>query len=266
MHQLFSDSSHAMSRDGCRKEEGRSMLRFMICDDEPLQLSLLETYVREWAAEKKIEIRTDRFQNAEQLLFAWEEGAADIVLLDIDMPGMDGISLARRLRHKGAGVQILFVTGFADYALEGYEVEAVSYLIKPVEKGKLFACLDRAWERCGQEEPVLLVETPWGAARVKLRDICYLESDAHNTQVHCVQAGEPLRSRIGIRELEERIGEQTETFFKIHRSYLVNMGHVGRIARKEVTMDTGESLPVARNRWEALNQAYLDYYRGWQKT
>ena len=100
------------------------MLRFMICDDEPLQLSLLETYVREWAAEKKIEIRTDRFQNAEQLLFAWEEGAADIVLLDIDMPGMDGISLARRLRHKGAGVQILFVTGFADYALEGYEVEA----------------------------------------------------------------------------------------------------------------------------------------------
>lgn len=169
MHQLFSDSSHAMSRDGCRKEEGRSMLRFMICDDEPLQLSLLETYVREWAAEKKMEIRTDRFQNAEQLLFAWEEGAADIVLLDIDMPGMDGISLARRLRHKGAGVQILFVTGFADYALEGYEVEAVSYLIKPVEKGKLFACLDRAWERCGQEEPVLLVETPWGAARVKLR-------------------------------------------------------------------------------------------------
>lgn len=242
------------------------MLRFMICDDEPLQLSLLETYVREWAAEKKIEIRTDRFQNAEQLLFAWEEGAADIVLLDIDMPGMDGISLARRLRHKGAGVQILFVTGFADYALEGYEVEAVSYLIKPVEKGKLFACLDRAWERCGQEGPVLLVETPWGAARVKLRDICYLESDAHNTQVHCVRAGEPLRSRIGIRELEERIGEQTGTFFKIHRSYLVNLGHVGRIARKEVTMDTGESLPVARNRWEALNQAYLDYYRGWQKT
>lgn len=241
------------------------MLRFMICDDESVQLSLLETYVREWAAEKKIEIGTDRFRNAEQLLFAWEEGAADIVLLDIDMPGMDGISLARRLREKGAGAQILFITGFADYALEGYEVEAMSYLIKPVERRRLFACLDRARERCGQEEPALLVETPWGAARVRLRDICYLESDAHNTQVHCAQDGEPLRSRIGIRELEQRIAQQSGHFLKIHRSYLVNLSHVGRIARKEVTMDTGETLPVARNRWEALNQAYLDYYRGRQR-
>ena len=70
----------------------------------------------------------------------------------------------------------------------------------------------------------------------------------------------------GVQTCALPIWEQTGTFFKIHRSYLVNLGHVGRIARKEVTMDTGESLPVARNRWEALNQAYLDYYRGWQKT
>lgn len=238
-----------------------AMLRLTICDDEPAQLSLLEAYVRAWAVERGIEAGIETFRNGEQFLFSWEEGKEDILLLDIDMPGMDGISLAKRLRERGAGLQILFITGLADYALEGYDVEAVSYLVKPVEKERLSACLDRAWERCGREEPALLLEMPWGTARVRLRDISYLESAAHDTQVHCIRREEPLRCRMGIRELEERIGGESRAFFRIHRSYLVNLGHVGRIGRKEVETDRGEVLPVARNRWEALNQAYLDYYR-----
>ena len=106
----------------------------------------------------------------------------------------------------------------------------MSYLIKPVEREKLFACLDRAKERCGQEEPVLLLDLAGGTARVRLAQICYLESDAHDTQVHCVRSAysmeeeppqtksrtvqetevtavttETVRCRTGIRELEERL-------------------------------------------------------------
>ena len=109
------------------------MLHVIICDDEAASLSFLETLVREWAAGRKCGIAVTPCKSAEQFLFNredWEE--ADIMLLDIDMPGMNGISLARRLRQEGKRVQIIFATGLADYVLEGYDVEAVSYLIKPV--------------------------------------------------------------------------------------------------------------------------------------
>ena len=237
------------------------MLRITICDDEEAQLSLLEAYVREWAGIRQQEMCVRLCGNAEQFLFEWEEKRTDIALLDIDMPGSDGLSLARRLKREGDAVQIVFVTGLAEYALEGYEVEAVAYLIKPVQKERLFACLDRAREKSGREEPGLLLETPGGMARVRLRDICYLESAAHDTLVHCVYEKEPLRCRVGIRQLEERVGERGSSFFRIHRSYLVNLAYVNRIGKREAVMDTGEALAVARNRWEALNRAYLDYYR-----
>lgn len=256
------------------------MLHLMICDDEKTQLSLLETFLKEWAAKRKYETEIRFCQNAGQFLFFQEEkGKTDILLLDIDMPGMNGISLAHKLREKGEAVQIIFVTGLSDYVLEGYDVEAVSYLIKPVEKEKLFSCLDKAAERCRREEPALLLETAGGVARVKVRDVCYLESDAHDTQVHCIgvpdgrggkkgalAAGQVqvIRSKMGIHQLEESFKQVSGAFFKTHRSYLVNLSYVSRIGRKDVVMDTGEALPVARGRWEALNQAYLNYYRNRQ--
>lgn len=247
------------------------MLQIAICDDETAQCSLLESYVREWERLRRQEADIALVGNGEQLLFHWEERRRDILLLDIDMPGGDGLSLARRLRSQGEDVQIVFVTGLAEYALEGYDVDAVSYLIKPVEKERLFACLDKALARCGREAPTLLLDTPGGMARVRVRDICYLESDAHDTWVHCAGEKEPVRCRAGIRQVEERLEQQGESFFelhffKIHRSYLVNLAYVNRIERKEAVMDSGEALPVARNRWEALNRAYLDYYRGrWEE-
>lgn len=272
-------------RKGIReKRTDKQMLHVMICDDETVSLSFLDRTVREWAAERRCEVKIKLYQSAEQFLFDREDQEeADIMLLDIDMPGLSGIDLAHRLRREEKRTQIIFVTGLSDYMLEGYDVEAVSYLLKPVDAGKLFICLDRAKERRQKEEPVLLLELPGGMARVKLAKICYLESDAHTTQVHCMRsfysAGtEPgkqdsmevtggtgvkftMRSRTGIRELEERLAVFGGGFFRIHRSYIVNLAYVNRISRREVLLDGGETLPVSRSRWEALNRAYLDYYK-----
>lgn len=238
------------------------MLHITICDDEKSQLALLDSLVTEWAKHQKYELEIHLCQSADQFLF-WQEDhkESDILLLDIDMPGMDGLSLARSLRSKGEPVQIIFVTGLTDYILEGYDVEAVSYLIKPLKKEQLFSCLNKAKERCGQKAPSLLLEIPGGLARIKLADICYLESDAHDTQVHSVLPPNTIRCKTGIRELEKQLQAQSGSFFKIHRSYLVNLSYINKITRKDVFMDSGEVLPVARGRWEPLNKAYLDYYR-----
>lgn len=273
-----------------KKERGKTMLHFIICDDEASSLSWQEVLVREWAADRKCEAELTLCRSAEQFLFRWEEKKeADIMLLDIDMPGMDGVTLARRLREEGDTVQIIFVTGLVDYVLEGYDVEAVSYLIKPVDREKFFVCLDKARERCRKAEPVLVLEMAGSTARVRLKDIYYLESDAHDTLAHCLctsvggrgasegcqreesgrlrngkaeeQGTVTMRSRTGIHEMEMRLAQMSGSFFRIHRSYVVNLAYVSRIAKREVVMDTGEALPVARGRWEALNKAYLDYYR-----
>lgn len=241
------------------------MLHLMICDDEPTQTDLLELYVREWAAVAGAELCVDTCRNADQFFFLWDEKKdIDILLLDIDMPGMDGLSLARTLRRNGVGLQILFITGLSEYALEGYDVEAVSYLIKPVKKDKLFAGLERAWERSKSTDAVLLLEAAGEVSRVNCKDICYLESDGHDTLVYCNRnhVRHVVRSKIGLQHLENEIEKKSNMFFRLHRSYLVNLYHIQKITRKEVFVDIGDVIPIARGKWERLNQAYLKFYRG----
>lgn len=239
------------------------MLHIAICDDEPIQLSLLKSLVTDWAKLANTELQIDSCQSADQFLFLWEEKKdIDILLLDIEMPGMSGISLAHRLRSIGEDLQILFVTGIADHVLEGYDVDAVSYLLKPVKKERLFACLDRAKNRCGHKAPELVLETAGEVVKVKLMDICYLESLAHDTIVYCVNMPEAIRCKTGIAQMQQKLHRESGSFFKMHRSYLINLAHVERITRKEVEMETGDILPIARGKWEELNRAYLNYYRG----
>ncbi len=238
------------------------MLHIMICDDEPVWLAWLDGLIKDWAKERNIVPEIDLCENAEQFFFFWEEKKdADILLLDIEMPGMDGMSLARRLRSMGEGVQIIFVTGFPDYALEGYDVDAVSYLLKPIQKDRLYACLDRAKDRCTRKAPELLIESAGELVKVKLSDICYLESAAHDTMVYCNGRAEAIRCKTGILQMEQRLAQMGGAFFKIHRSYLINLACVERIAKKEVLMENQHSLPIARGKWDGLNQAYLSYYR-----
>lgn len=241
------------------------MLHIMICDDEPTQLALLDGLVKDWAKQRNIVPEIDLCKNADHFFFLWEEKKdADIVLLDIEMPGMDGMSLAKRLRSMGEGVQIIFVTGFVDYVLEGYDVDAVSYLLKPVKEERLYACLDKAKGRCGRKGPELLLESAGEIVKVKLSDICYLESAAHDTMAYCVDRTEAVRCKTGILQMERQLAQAGGVFFKIHRSYLINLAGIERITKKEVVMANGQSLPIARGKWDELNQAYLGYYRGRQ--
>ena len=158
-------------------------------------------------------------------------------------------------------MQLLFVTGIAERAPEGYDVDAVSFLIKPVKKERLSACLDKAVSRIGRQEPAVLLETAGALERVRLRDICFLESASHDTLVHCVGRGEPVRCIQGIAQVERLLGEESRAFYKIHRTCVVGLAYVERITRREVTMEGGTVLPLARGKWEGLNRAYLAWYR-----
>ncbi len=237
------------------------MIHFAICDDKKAVLSDLEREVGDWAGEKKETYSVELYTSADAFLFAWEERKdTDVLLLDIEMPGMDGIALARKLRGMGERISIIFVTGNPDFALEGYDLEAVSYIVKPLKRERLWAALDRAGEHMRRREALIVPLSGGEMERVYVSDVCYLESDGHGTIVW-KRDGSRLMCKAGIQQLEQELEENKDNFFKPHRSYLIHLDCVERISRKDVQMENQAFVPVARGKWEALNQAYLQYFR-----
>ena len=210
----------------------RVMLRIAVVDDEEAARELYGSLARDWARRRGVEAEVVTFASAEQLLFSLDERA-----------------------------QIVFVTGVIDHVLDGYDVDAVSYLLKPVRAEKLDAALDRALDRAGREEPVLVVEGAGETSRVPLTRICLLEARGHDTLVTLAD-GTRLVSTRGIAQLEAELARASGLFVKVHRSYLVSLPHVRRITRRDVEMDTGDVVPIARGRWEGLNRAWLAWCRG----
>lgn len=235
------------------------MLRIAICEDEAFQMQLLRKYIDEWANKKEIPVHVGCYENASSFLFQWEDKpSVDMLLMDIEMPGtMNGMELAKTLRIKRDKVQIIFVTGVTDFVFEGYSVDAVSYIIKPVKKEKLYECLDKAYERCAREGRYIIVEEPGMVRKVSIRDICYIESIGHDTSI-CTLDGS-FRCKKSMGDVEEELKE--ESFIKIHRSYLVNVERIQSITKKEVVVDSGQTIPIARGKWEAVNMACLKFYR-----
>ena len=112
-------------------------IHIAICDDEQAEIDYLSTLVNQWASRKGVAIQLNEFPSAESFLFAYEGQHTDILLLDIEMGGMDGVTLAKKIRLMNKEVQIIFVTGYMEYIADGYDVEALHYLLKPVSEEKL---------------------------------------------------------------------------------------------------------------------------------
>ena len=227
-----------------------------ICEDEITESEHLIRLVREWARSAKIRVEVSSYDSAEAFLFAYDaDKTVDILLLDIQMKQLDGMTLAKQLRHDGYEMQIVFITGMPDFVAAGYEVSALHYLMKPICKEKLFAVLDKAMQLLNKTEETILVETENGQMKLFRRDIEYAEAFAHTTCIHTPSGN--LNVRISIGELEALLGE---TFFRCHRSYIVGLRHIRQITKTDVVMDSSAAVPLSRRRYDAINRAFIDYY------
>ena len=156
-----------------------------ICDDNSTDAGYLLDLLQSWAGQQDIRLHTDTFSSAETFLFQYEEKKDyDILLLDIEMSQMDGVSLARTVRKENETVQIIFVTGYSDYIAEGYDVAVLHYLLKPVREEKLFQVLDRAVEKLHRNERTLTLELSGEVRRIPLYEIRYLEVYKNYVTIH----------------------------------------------------------------------------------
>lgn len=227
--------------------------RFAICDDDRDYARYLEGLAAAWAAAAGAALEAERFPSAEAFLFRYEERRDfDVLLLDVEMGGMDGVELAKRVRRQDDDVQIVFITGYTDYIAEGYEVSALHYLTKPVNEDKLFQVLTRAVSRLARNEPVLTLELPGEVVRLPLGKIRYLEVLHNHVTVH---AGQDYTVKRPLRELEKELDGR---FFRVGRSYLVNLTCVRRVTRTEAELSTGERIPLPRGQYDKVNRAIID--------
>ena len=236
--------------------EPAAKLRMAICDDEPIERAHLRMLVQTWTHTQQHPVDIQEFDSAEAFLFAYSEDAGfDAVLLDIQMGAMDGVTLAKRLRAAGAELHIIFITGLPDYIAEGYEVQAVHYLMKPVDEGKLFAALDRVMQRLKTAEPILLLES--GTVRLLQKDILYCEAFVHTVAIHTRQGVQEFR--LTMAELMQALDENA--FARCHRSYIVGLRYVLRITKDEVVLENA-AIPLSRRMYHDTHQAFIRFYGG----
>ena len=227
--------------------------RAAVCDDDPRDSEYLSGLAARWAEARGIAMECRAFSSAEAFLFCYaEDKNFDLLLLDVEMPGTDGVTLAKTIRRENEAVQIVFVTGYSDYIAEGYEVEALHYLMKPVNPEKLFAVLDRAWEKHRRNARCLNLELSGEMVRLPLYEVRYLDVHQNYVTVHSKQDYTVKRT---LAEFEAELDEQ---FFRVGRGMILNLKQIRRVTKKEVVLADGTALPLPRGSYEPLNRAIIE--------
>ncbi len=227
--------------------------KIAICDDMDADRQYVLNMVRAWAATAGHLVHTDAFASAESFLFHYaQESDYDILLLDIEMGAMDGVTMAKQLRKSNDTVQIIFITGYSDYISEGYEVAALHYLMKPVKEEKLWAVLDRAAGKIAKNEKVLHFSLGGEMVRIPVYRIRYADVFGNYVTIHA-QSDVTVKMTLG--ELEKQLDDR---FYRVGRSVLVNLTQISRVTKGEIRLSDGTALPLLRGAYDGVNRAIIN--------
>ena len=227
--------------------------KIAICDDSDADRQYVLNMVDRWAASAGHVVHTDTFTSAENFLFHYaEESDYDILLLDIEMGALDGVTMAKQLRKSNDTVQIVFITGYSDYISEGYEVSALHYLMKPVKEGKLFSVLDRAIEKISKNEKIFNFEINGEMIRIPIYQIRYLDVLGNYVTIHGIKE---YTVKMTLSEFEKMLDDR---FYRVGRSTIVNLTLITRVTKTEIKLNDGTSISVPRGSYEGINRAIIN--------
>ena len=241
-----------MKSGTCRMAHQGDDMRIAVCDDEERFRSDIRGHIDKMFG--SLDVIVDSFAGGKDLIARFREHPYDLVFLDIEMPGMDGITLAKELRTISDQVFIVFLTGHVEYALEGYEVNALRYLTKPVKEKKLREVLTYVSEKLSAKRQIML-KTEGEEVFVNVSDILYFEAQDQYVMVHTVDRDYLVRYNLSDYEKDLK----KDGFVKPHRSYLVSLAKVRRIGKGEVLLEGDVSVPVSRGAAAGLKSMLYSY-------
>ena len=230
-------------------------MRIAVCDDEEVFRVQAKEMIDRLAG--SLDVIVDAYDDGRKLLESFDRNPYDILFLDIEMPAMDGITLAKKLRERSENVYIVFLTGHVEYALEGYEVNALRYLTKPVQESKLREVLRFVMDKSTSKRQLLLKEDG-DETLLNVSDIIYMESQDQYVMIYANDREHLIRYNMS--DFEKKL--KNDGFFRIHRSYLVSLAKVKKMVKSQVIMEgpKGEiTLPVSRANIKPLKEALYTY-------
>ena len=233
-------------------------MQLAICEDDSAMLSRLKQAIEAWSEKQKSEIVIFSYQSAEAFLFAWPETSFDLVFLDIQMNQMSGIELAKHIRKTDKNMLIVFITSFMQYAIDGYDVNALHYLVKPLSVSKLLPILDKALTIIRSRQDIYMtVPEGKGIIKIMFGEILYFSVQAHIASIYTSDAVFKKRNTMG--ELKEILPTY---FVRCHRSYIVNLFKVECVYGEHLLLTNGEKLPISRKNSKEVKDAFIRMHTG----
>jgi two-component system LytT family response regulator len=232
-----------------------NQLTCIAIDDEPLALGLISEYISRVPALKLLKTFEDAISGSEYI----QRNTVDVLFLDINMPDISGIELARSLVKRP---MIIFTTAYKNFAFEGFELEAIDYLLKPIDFDRFKKAVDKAVdfstykhaEQNQQQHESLYVYSEYRMIKIDVLKIEYIESMEDYIKIHLTDQPKPVLTLMPLKKMLEKLPQAN--FTRIHRSYVVALNHIRSIHNKKVQLETVE-LPVG--------SSYTDVISKWSK-
>lgn len=232
-------------------------MRIAICDDEAVQRKQLSTLIHTYMNKQQRPFQLFTFECADQLFLSYDLAQPfDIVVLDIQMNGMNGMELAKRLRSQNASMAILFVTGITEYIYDSFDIHAINYLLKPYDEERFYACLQRAIEQCGKVDDMFILQVDKALIKLKESSVLYVESDGH--YLFIVTAEQTYRMKKTLTQLIQEL--KSDCFYRLDRSHLINLMAIERMTPKQLFLINHTSIWIPKGKHKALSQVFMDYH------
>lgn len=217
------------------------MFKIFVIEDDDDMSKTLNTYVKKYSNEKGVELGFKRYTNAEEFLSTFQSGINDVVFMDIELPGMDGMTAAKKLREKFPDVLLLFVTNLAQYAINGYEVKAFDFAVKPFSYPQFVMKMDRICEYFNtvKQKEILVSSRQWKKV-LSVSDIVYIEVNKHVITYH--MKNQIIVSSGTLKAILEKLSD--ESFSLCNQCYLVNLSYVDGIKGNTLYI-AGEELQIS---------------------
>lgn len=231
-----------------------------IAEDDARSCQTIQDHLQRFAQERSIPIRIRAFSSGVALLEAYQP-EWDLILLDIEMPVLDGMSVAKRIRERDDRVIIMFITQYAQFAINGYEVSALDYLLKPVHYPMFCAKMQRVQNLLyANQSRSIIINFDGKVKKLPLEQLHYIEVYSHTLTYHTQDGRLSTTGSKTIRQLEKEL--VADSFFRCNYCYLVNLQHVQSIDKDNILLSNGESLSISRSRRKEFMNALMGYWGG----
>ncbi|MFA9462961.1 MAG: LytR/AlgR family response regulator transcription factor [Velocimicrobium sp.] len=233
------------------------MIRIAIVDDEPACVDQIKEYLIQYQNERNVELQIETFSDGDEIVENYQ-AEYDMILLDIEMQFMDGMTAAQKIREMDPEVVLIFITNMAQYAIKGYTVNATDYVLKPVSYFPFSQRIDKVISRIQRRvKKFIAIGIKGGTVKLYISDICYIESQGHRLIFHTVTDTHVTFATM--KEIEEKLKEMD--FFRCNKGYLLNLAYVDSVQDGCVIIN-GERLVISRARKKEFMESLTNYLGG----